>query len=384
MPCHSIRKLVTFSMLFVFASRAAATFAYEPSLAEQLAKYVEGGKISGAVTLVANRDGVLDVQAVGKADLDSNTAMRDTALFGIASMTKPITAAALMILVDEGKVRLDDPVSKHIPAFGESKLKSGEAPKELMTVRHLLTHTSGLGGSQQNEGTLAETADELARRPLDFEPGTRWQYSPGLTVCGRIIEVAGGTPYDRFLSQRIFEPLGMKDTTFQPSEEQRSRIARLYEPGKTPGTLAPVRHWITDFEADRTPNPSAGLFSTAADLARFHRAILRGGELDGVRVLSDASVRDMTRIQTGTLTTGFTSGNGWGYGWCVVREPAGVTGMLRPGTFGHGGAFGTQVWIDPDQDLVFVLLIQRAKFGNGDDSEIRRGFQTWAVERFGR
>ncbi len=362
----------------------APVSAAEPTLAERLAPYVEKHQISGAVTLVANRAGVLDVQAIGQADLAGNVAMTEDALFGIASMTKPITATALMILVDEGKVALDDPVDKYLPAFAGVKLKDGTPPKTKPTLRHVLTHTSGLGGSQQNEGSLEQTVEKLAQRPLDFEPGTRWQYSPGLSVCGRVIEIVSGMPYDKFLSQRIFEPLGMRDTTFFPSDKQRGRIVKLYQPGREAGTIEPAEHWLLELGPDRTANPSGGLFSTAADLARFYRAILNGGELDGRRIVSAESVRAMTSLQTGDIVTGFTPGNGWGLGWCVVREPQGVSAMLHAGSHGHGGAFGTQGWLDPTQDLICVLLIQRTNFGNSDASDIRRDFQDWAVSRFAK
>jgi CubicO group peptidase (beta-lactamase class C family) len=336
-------------------------------------------QISGAVTLVGYRGRVIHHEAVGQADVEKQVPMRTDTMFGIASMTKPITATAVMILLDEGKLSLDDPASKYIPAFKDAALRDGR-PKQEITIRHLLTHTSGLGGSQQNTGSLQETAEALAQRTLDFEPGTRWQYGPSLSVCGRIVEVVAGKPFDEFLAERIFRPLGMVDTTFHPTAAQQPRIARLYQPGPDKKSLVAATHWITDLTPDRTPNPSGGLFSTAADLARFYLMILHRDELDGRRIVSEAAVQQMTTLQTGVLTTGFTSGNGWGLGWCVVREPQGVTAMLSPGSFGHGGAFGTQGWLDPQRQMMFVLLIQRTGFGNSDDSDLRRTFQDLAVK----
>lgn len=360
-------------------SEDAAGFA---KIAKRMQEFVDDGRIAGAVTLVADRSGVVHQAAVGKAEIEADRPMKTDAIFAIASMTKPIAATAVMILVGEGKLSLDDPISKFIPEFKDVTLRDGTKPKREITLRDVMTHTSGLGGDQRLSGTLAETAKQIATRPLDFEPGTKWQYSPGLTIAGRVVEVAAGQPFDEFLAERIFQPLGMKDTTFEPSEEQRSRLAQLYKASDDGETLEPTAHWIHDPSEgrERGPNPSGGLFSTAADLARFYRMILNGGELDGNRILSQDAVETMTRLQTGDIATGFTPGNGWGYGWCVVREPQGVTEMLSAGTFGHGGAFGTQGWIDPQQEKIFVLLIQRAGLPNSDASEMRKEFQRLAVE----
>lgn len=348
-------------------------------IAPQMQEFVNRKQISGAVTLVAYRGQVIQLEAVGSADLENDRPMRRDTLFCIASMTKPITATALMILQDEGKLSIDDPVSKYIPAFEAAVLRDGK-PKQPVTLRHCLTHTAGLSGSQQNEGSLKVTIENLAGRPLDFEPGTKWQYSPGMSVCGRVVEIVSGKPFDEFLTERIFRPLTMADTTFHPSAAQQPRLAQLYQPGAGGNSLTRATHWLVDISPDKSPNPSGGLFSTAADLARFYQMILNGGELDGKRIVSAAAVREMTKIQTGDLTTGFTDGNAWGLGWCLVRRPQGVTAMLSPGTFGHGGAFGTQGWVDPQRQMIFVLMIQRTGFGNSDGADIRRIFQELAVK----
>ena len=346
---------------------------------ERMKEYVDQYQASGVVTLVA-RDGVIvHHSAIGQADLAQQKPMRKDTIFAIASMTKPITATGLMILQDEGKLSIEDPVSKYIPEFESVKLADGQKPKQEMKIRHLLTHTAGLAGSQQNEGTLAETVQRLAERPLAFESGTKWQYSRGLTVCGRIIEVVSGQPYEEFLAERIFQPLKMVDTTFNPSREQRRRVATLYQPGENEDGLAEAEHWLNDLSEHRTPNPSGGLFSTAIDMARFYQMILNGGQWQGQHIISDDAVGQMTTIQTGSLETGFTPGNGWGLGWCVIREPQGVTEALRPGTFGHGGAFGTQGWVDRQRNMIYVLLIQRTNFGNSDGSEIRGDLHKLAV-----
>lgn len=342
-------------------------------------EFVEDHQVSGVVTLVAKDSQVVHHEAVGMADVEEERPMKKDTLFCIASMTKPITATGLMILQDEGRLALSDPVAKYIPAFEKTKLE-GEPLARPITIFDLVTHTSGIGGSQRNRGTLAETVDALAEQPMRFAPGERWQYSPGITVCGRVIEVVSGKSYEQFLEERIFDPLGMDDTTFHPTSEQAKRIAALYKPGDEEVGIVATQHWLSEVSPGRSPNPSGGLFSTAADMARFYQMILNGGEVDGKRILSEDAVDEMTRIQTGDLTTGFTSGNGWGLGWCVVRRPQGVTGMLSPGTFGHGGAFGTQGWVDPQREMIFVLMIQRTGFGNSDASEIRRVFQQLAVD----
>ena len=198
-----------------------------------------------------------------------------------------------------------------------------------------------------------------------------------------MVEIVAGKPFDEFLTEKIFRPLQMVDTTFHPSPEQQQRLARLYQPGEDGKSLAPGTHWLVDLSPNKSPNPSGGLFSTASDMARFYQMILGGGELDGRRIVSHEAVKQMTTIQTGDLRTGFTDGNAWGLGWCLVRQPQGVSAMLSPGTFGHGGAFGTQGWVDPQRQMIFVLMIQRTGFGNSDASDIRRDFQELAVRSTG-
>jgi CubicO group peptidase (beta-lactamase class C family) len=347
-------------------------------VARVLRQYEREGQISGATTLVSDRESTYCVM-LGCADLQKHTPVRDSTLFGIMSMTKPITATALMILVDEGKVAVDDPVEKYIPAFAHSKLKNGE-PVYGLKIRHLLTHTSGLFGKQDCEDSLEATANMLAARPFDFQPGENWKYSPGMNVVGRIIEVASRQPYEQFLRERIFEPLGMHQTTFHPMGSQRRRIAALYQLGKGDKSLLPAERWSGIGEPNCVPNPSGGIFTTGGDLERFYRMILNHGMLDGKRILSANAVRQMTTVQTGDLKAGFVPGMGWGLGWGIVREPQGVTGMLSPGTFGHGGAYGTQAWIDPVKDRIYLLLFQRSDLGNSEGSDLRRDFQQAAAD----
>lgn len=347
-------------------------------LDEHMAKFVADGQASGFVTLVGEQGKIAHLAAIGEADQENGRPMTADTLFGIASMTKPITATALMILVEEGKLSVDDPVEKYIPAFADAKLENGD-PVHGLKIRHLLTHTSGLVGDQLCHDSLEATADELAKRPFAFQPGTKWEYGPSMNVVGRIIEIVSGQPYEEFVAERILQPLQMNDTTFHLSPDQLKRTAVVYKIDENK-SLVPAEAWISDGSAKVVPNPSGGLFSTASDMFRFYQMVLNGGELDGHRIVSEETVHDMTHIQTGDLPAGFTPGTGWGLGWCVVREPQGVTGMLSPGTFGHGGAYGTEGWVDPVKKRIFVLMYQRADIGNSDGSDMRRDFQQLAVE----
>ena len=207
----------------------------------------------------------------------------------------------------------------------------------------------------------------FSQRPLDFEPGTKWAYcNAGIDTLGRVIEVASGLAYEDFLKKRIFEPLEMTDTTFYPTPEQLQRLAVTYD--KKDGKLVATMNTVLGLPPGaRYPIPAGGLYATGADLAKFYRMMLGNGTLGKVRILAPESVAAMTKVQTGDLPAAFTPGMGFGFGWAVVRTPTGVTEMLAPGSYGHGGAFGTQGWIDPKKDMVGVFLIQRS--GGGDNSE---------------
>jgi CubicO group peptidase (beta-lactamase class C family) len=356
---------------------------------KRMAVFVEKKQAAGIVTLVARRDKIVALDAVGLADIEGNKPMRPDTLFWIASMTKPVAATAFMILVDEGKVNVDDPVAKYIPEFKDVRHKDGKAPAAVITIRHLLTHTSGVGSpgpaANRRDVTLFEFAVECAKAPLLFEPGSRWQYG-GLTnisIVGAILEKVSGKKFDAFVQERLFDPLGMTDTGFYPSPAQRARIARIYRPAKQAGKDAPkdapvrleamTSPFVNAEEADRVryPNPSGGLFSSACDLSRFYAMVLAGGELGGKRILSDKAVRRMTDIATGELTAGFVPNSAWGLGWGIVRSPSGVAKSLSAGTYGHGGAYGTQGWVDPKTGVIYVLLVARSGFGNSDGADMR-------------
>lgn len=351
-------------------------------------RFVDSGDLAGAVTLVGRSTGTLHHEAVGFRDLAAGDPMTKETLFRIASMTKPITAVAVMILVDEGKLNPDDDVAKHLPEFAGQTLAAGGAPKRPVKLRDLLTHTAGLAAYPKELGdvygkrdkTLAETVSAVAKLPLAFEPGTRWSYSnPGIDTLGRVVEVISGKSFEAFVAERIFAPLGMTDTKFYPAATDLKRIALTY--GKKDGKLDVGPFGLVGLPANpKHPIPAGGLISTAADQAKVYRMMLHKGALDGKRVLSEKAVAEMTKNQTGAIDpAGFVPGMGFGYGWAVVKEPKGVTAMLSPGTFGHGGAFGTQGWIDPTQDVFVILMIQRTGLTNGDASPFRQTLQELAV-----
>jgi CubicO group peptidase (beta-lactamase class C family) len=375
-----------------FAAETAVLKAGEPggAIAERLKHLVDEGAVSGAVALVANQDAILHWSAVGKSDLSSGRAMEKQDLFWIASMTKPMTAVCVMQLAEAGRLSIEDPLEKILPEFRGMKVEEKgilSEPARLVQVRDLLTHTAGLAEFKPAapDATLADLCAGYARQPLRFQPGSRWSYSnPAVNTLGRIVEVLSGMSFSDYLQEYLLNPLGMVETTFWPSEESQVRLAKSYK-------LAPDRRLEETSvlfiqgplgDRSRTAFPAGGLFSTARDVVRFYQMMLNGGTLDGKTVLKKATVAQMTRTQTGEIQTGFVDGMSWGLGFQVVRYPQGVTAMLGAGTFGHGGAYGTQSWADPAQGLAYVLLIQRAGLKNGDASEMRQVFQESAVEAF--
>jgi CubicO group peptidase (beta-lactamase class C family) len=343
-------------------------------------------EIAGAVTLVADRAGVRHLGAVGFADIAANKPMPTDALFWIASMTKPITGVAILMLQDDGKLSVDDPVAKFLPELAQTATADGTT--HTVTLRHLLTHTAGLSESTKEERDAAKSLAELvpgfSRRPLQFAPGSRWQYSQsGINTLGRVVEVVSGQDFPAFLQRRLFGPLGMVDTTFYPDPPRVARLAGVYK--RDGETLVPAKlPWDFDpANVGHYPAPNGGLFSTASDYGRFVRMLLNEGTLDGRTYLSKAAVQQLRTVASGDLKTGFTDGNSWGLSVCVVREPQGVSATLSPGSYGHGGAYGTQAWIDPVKGVAYVLMVQRANFPNADNSEVRKAFQTAASAALG-
>lgn len=371
-------------LIFLQSFSFAQTTAGLDSIPAHMREMIVQNEVPGVVTVVATRDSVLRMDAQGWADPGHKSPMRVDSIFWIASMSKPITAAAVLMMMEEGKLSLDDPISKYIPELGALKTADGKTPQ--ITLRHLLTHTSGMGEATileaQSARTLADLIPIFASKPLGFEPGTRWKYcQAGILTLARIVEIVSGERFDVFLQKRIFDPLGMKDTTFYLAEAQ---MPRLVIPAKREGEqLLPAEiallygHPAT--WRDHYPAANGGLFSTAPDYTRFAQMLLNDGALDGKRYLSEESVRMMSTVQTGELLTGFTPGNGWGLGVCIVRQPQGLTEMLSPGTFGHGGAYGTQAWVDRKKGVVLIMMVQRSNFKNSDASLVRAAFQTAAL-----
>lgn len=368
-------------------------------LKDKLQEYVDKNVVAGAVAAVGTHQGLVHLEAVGKQNREQNLPMRPNAVFRIASMTKPITALAIMMLVDDGKLSVEDSVEKHLPEFkGQMLISSRDAqtgtvtlkkPSRPITVKDLLTHTSGLPGGFpegisdlyfKRQMTLGEAVAVSSQRPLDFEPGTKWAYcNAGIDTLGHIVEVVAGTSFEDFLQERLFGPLGMDDTTFYPHDGQLARLAGLYE--IKDGQLHHVGYQLLGPAKEaRHPIPAGGLYSTAEDLARLYQVMLLKGVIGELRIVSEKSIAEMTRNQTGDLTAGFTSNIGMGFGFQVTRKPEGVHAMLSSGTYGHGGAFGTQGWIDPGKDLFIILLIQRVGLANGDASEIRRDVQQVIID----
>jgi CubicO group peptidase (beta-lactamase class C family) len=355
------------------------------AIRDRMRQVVEAREVAGVVTLVATPDRVVHLDATGQADLAAGRPMRPDSIFWIASMTKPVTATAVLMLQDEGKLSVEDPVEKYLPEFSQLKAKDGSPAR--VTIRHLLTHTSGMGEASPLEAAgiknLAGLIPIYVAKPVQFPPGSKWAYcQSGINTAARVAEVVSGLPFDELLERRLFGPLGMKDTTFYLTDEQLTRLATSYRKTEQ-GELKPAENMILHGKAptsrDRYPAANGGLFSTAPDYVRFCQMILNRGELNGKRYVKPESVALMTSLQSGDLKTGFTPGCGWGLGWCVVRDPQGITAMLSPGTFGHGGAFGTQAWIDPVKGRIYLLMVQRSNFPNSDGSEVRKAFQEAAA-----
>jgi CubicO group peptidase (beta-lactamase class C family) len=358
-------------------------------------QYVDTGQITGAVTMVARKGRIAHFEAQGLMDLESKAAMRKDAIFRMASMSKPVTGVAILMLMEEGKLRLADPVSRFIPEFKNTNvamLKApagpavpqapGQPPREPeiytvpaereITIRDLMTHTSGLesGGAGTREGArmsprntssnLAAYVPTLGAVPLDFQPGTQWRYSAlaGIETLGRIVEIASGLTFDQFLKQRIFDPLGMRDTAFYPTDDRLPRVVTLYErkDGKLSRTETPS--WL----ATKTLfSGGGGLWSTAEDYMQFAQMLVNGGALNGKRLLGPRTVDLMASNHVGDLYTGVAQrmkGMGFGLTVEVVTDSIAAGRRESNGSFGWDGVFGTHFWVDRKEQLVGLLMVQ--------------------------
>ena len=365
----------------------------------RLRGFVDQGSIAGAVALASRRGEIVYYDAVGYQDSELKKPMHKDSIFQIMSMTKPIVGIGIMMLAEEGRLSVSDTVERHLPEFRgqwliESVLAGGKTrtlkhPARPITIRDLMTHTSGLPSgppesakelNQRMNLSLAEAVALFSQMPLDFEPGAKWQYSnAGIATLGRIIEVASGQPFEKFMEERIFTPLGMKDSFFFPPEDKIGRISMVYkiEDGKLKRSGADILGGDPALyrKGAKYPAPEFGLYSTASDLQSVYQMMLSGGvSREGKRLISAASVDVMTRVHTGTIEpAGHTPGWAYGLTWTVARGPAATLQLQSLGTYGHGGAFGTQGWIDPKKELVGVFLIQRSSGADPNESRAFTG-----------
>lgn len=361
---------------------------------EMVMRRVEARDISGAVTIVARRGRVVHFEAHGLMDIEAKKPMTKDALFRLASSSKPVTAAAVLMLMEEGKLKLTDPVAKYIPEFRNSKvaIENVRVPIPMadgtpgaerhytvpanhdITIIDLLTHTSGLasGGitneefrklmqSRQPSGTLADFIPRLGALPLDFQPGTQWRYSglAGFDTLGRIVEIVSGLTFDQFLRQRLFEPLGMNNTWFNVPENDTARMANIYR--KTPNGLekpatAPMIGSRAYFSG------AGGLTCTAEDYLQFAQMLANGGQLNGKRILSPWTVNTMLSNNVGDLFNGqigrAPKGVGFGLGGEVVVSAVDARLRKPDGSYGWDGAFGTYWWVNRKEQMVAILFVQ--------------------------
>lgn len=376
---------------------------------DAIERHLKAGDFSGAVTLVARKGRIAHFEAQGRSDLKSSTPMSTDAIFRIASMSKPITAAAILILMEEGQLRLSDPVSRFIPELKALKvavpIESGPGPAAAgpaepqfytmpssreITIRDLLTHTSGLvsGGISASEAaknprkptdTLADYIPQLARVPLAFQPGSRWTYSPGagFDTLGRIVEVISGQTFDQFLRQRIFEPLGMKDTFFNAPDDRKPRRATTYL-RTAEGLELPANQnqpAITKYFSG-----GGGLMSTAEDYLQFGQMLLNHGQLNGKRLLGPKTVDLMAAVHVPDTLPGRPAGRAFGLSVQVVSNAVAAGYRLSDGSFGWDGAFGTHFWVDPREQIVGILMVQTSNPNRQTDRDFENAIMQAIVE----
>ena len=346
--------------------------------------YVDEGKLAGVVTMVARRGKVVHFERFGVMDVETRKPMQLDTIFRIYSMSKPITSVAVMMLYEESRFQLNDPVSKYIPDFKKVKvfiketkdgLELADSEREI-TIRDLLSHTAGLSYGWDDdppinemydeadlfnrEGTIRDLVEKLTKLPLLYQPGTKWHYSVSVDVLGYFVEVISGKPFDKFLEERIFNPLGMKDTAFFVPEESWDRFPTSYEPDENGGIK--VRDAAS---TSRYLKPTSffggggGLVSTAEDYMRFCQMLLNGGEFDGTRLLGRKTVELMTMNH---IPEEIGPGVGFGLGFSVVMDVAKTEELGSVGRYGWGGAAYTHFFIDPKEELIGVFMTQLRKY----------------------
>ncbi|MFF4018952.1 serine hydrolase domain-containing protein [Streptomyces sp. NPDC001843] len=363
-------------------------------LDQYVADHVAEGRLPGFLVALSRGGRVAHLTVHGHRDVAAGLPVEADTLWRIYSMTKPVTAVAVLLLVEEGRLSLDDPLERYLPVFAGPRVYVGGSGPDVETrpadgpvlLRHLLTHTAGLTfgfyyshpvdalyreagleSSVPPGADLAGTMDVYARLPLQFEPGTQWNYSVASNVLGRVIEVVSGQPLDRFFADRIFRPLGMTDAGFEVTPEQSGRLAELY--GETDaGGIEPIPG-LPLHGRPRFLSGSGGMVASAHDYHRFMEMLRRGGELDGTRLLSRASVAMMTgnRLPGGadlqsfgapTHREPYNAGVGFGFNVSVVTDPARTVAPVGLGTFGWSGVATTTFWVDPGRDLTVQFMTQ--------------------------
>ena len=356
--------------------------------------FVDRREVGGIVTLVARDGKTVDLHATGFQDVEKRTPMRTDTIFRIASMTKPITSVAIMMLYEEGKLQLTDSVARFIPAFKGQRVMGENGTtvpaRREINIRDLLSHRSGIsygflnagpvGDAYRKEGvldglavmpmTLEEAINKLAAQPLLAQPGAAWNYGLSTDVLGRVVEVASGQPFNVFLQERIFKPLGMTDTGFDLPEAKFSRVATVYAPEgagirpmKDPESFGNTI--MSPIESYKAPKKyfsgGAGLVSTAADYAKFANMLLAGGALGSARLLSPTTIELMTVSHTTDLPAGglLGPGSGFGLGFRVVTDLGPTQTSGSEGLYGWSGIYGTVFWVDPKEHLVAIMMVQR-------------------------
>jgi len=385
-------------------------------LAGAMEQLVDDRRLAGITTAVARHGKVAFFGTFGQRDIEASAPMSPNAIFRIYSMSKPITGVALMILYEEGRFRLSDPVAKYIPEFANLQVAANpsgtrvEKVNHPITIRELMTHTAGFtyGSSSPPgvdamylkkqvlayDGTLRDMITRLAGIPLRQQPGTMWRYSVAVDVQGYLVEVLSGQTLDVFLQKRLFEPLNMVDTGFYVPREKANRLAQIYAYGKDGGLIPPSKFDDSvqaggipiraDEVVDRYLRPptffsgGGGLVSTMADYLRFAQMLLNGGELDGIRILSPLTVDLMRRNQLPREVKEISPGVGFGLDFAVVDDPVAADGISQ-GEYYWSGAAGTWFWIDPAEDLVFVGMIQQMGEGRPDVRSLSRRLTYQAI-----
>lgn len=370
-----------------------------------MAKVVADGRVAGMTTLLARHGKIVAFNTYGKASLATGQPMTKDAIFRIYSMSKPLTGVAMMILFEEGKWNLDDPVTRYVPEFKNLRVMTGvgaegqiltEDMQRPPTMREIMSHTAGFGYGlgdvhpvdklYREKKVLASTGlqqmiDRTAQIPLMFQPGTKWSYSSAVDIQGYIIEKLSGQTLGDFLEQRVFKPLKMNDTAFYVHPGKEARLAAVYYGDKATGKIQEAKELFGNPMPDYTKPPAmesggGGLTSTTLDYARFCQMILNKGELDGVRILSPASVELMdTNViphsvlvsSNGTTASRFNEAVGFGLDFSIVTDPRRAGSLVGKDTMSWGGAAGTWFWIDPTNDVLFVGMIQRMGGTGGDD-----------------